>query len=191
MKTLLLVAPTAPMVHVIAVLLCLAPLQNKGQDYSYVTNDATITITGYSGPGGAIAIPSTINGLPVIAIGSWAFLSSTGLTSLDIPSTVIDIGDHAFYSCTGLNSLKLPDSLTNISTSAFMACIALTDFIIPFSVKSIGDTAFARCSGLTNVTIPGSVTTLGQGLFYGCTNLTAIAVDPSNPFYSTSEGILF
>ena len=37
--------------------------------YTYTTNNGTITITGYTGPGGAVTIPGTINGLPVTSIG--------------------------------------------------------------------------------------------------------------------------
>ena len=43
--------------------------------FTYVTNNGTITITGGSGgcPSGALTIPDTINGLPVTSIGDWAF----------------------------------------------------------------------------------------------------------------------
>src|SRR5438445_6062883 len=42
--------------------------------FDYVTNDDnTITITGYTGPGGDVTIPNTINGLPVTFIGDYAF----------------------------------------------------------------------------------------------------------------------
>jgi hypothetical protein len=36
--------------------------------FNYMTNNGTITITGYTCPGGAVTIPSTINGLPVTCI---------------------------------------------------------------------------------------------------------------------------
>ena len=38
--------------------------------YNYMTNNGTITITGYTGSSGAVTIPSTINGLPVTSIGA-------------------------------------------------------------------------------------------------------------------------
>jgi hypothetical protein len=191
MKMLLKAFPTLAMFRAVAALLCLAPLQNHGEDYTYATNNVTITITGYLGPGGAATIPSTINGLPVTAIGEWAFLNCTNLTSLDVPNTITDIGDHAFYACTGLKSLKLPNSITNITTGAFMHCTGLTEFSIPTNVTSIGDYVFARCTALTNITIPSSVATLGYAVFYGCSSLSAIAVDSSNPSYSSADGILF
>ena len=40
----------------------------QGEDYTYVTNNGTITITGYTGPGGDVTIPSTINSLPAPAV---------------------------------------------------------------------------------------------------------------------------
>jgi hypothetical protein len=38
--------------------------------FNYTTNNGTITITGYTGPGGDVTIPSATNGLPVTSIGS-------------------------------------------------------------------------------------------------------------------------
>jgi hypothetical protein len=37
-------------------------------DFIYTTNGGTITITGYTGPGGAVTLPNTITALPVTAI---------------------------------------------------------------------------------------------------------------------------
>ena len=39
------------------------------QFLTYATNNGTITITGYAGSNGIVAIPSTINGLPVTTVG--------------------------------------------------------------------------------------------------------------------------
>src|ERR1039457_5758047 len=38
-------------------------------EFNYTTNYGTVTITRYTGPGGDVTIPETINGLPVTAIG--------------------------------------------------------------------------------------------------------------------------
>ena len=38
--------------------------------FNYVINDGTITITGYTGPGGRVIIPDAINGLAVTSIGN-------------------------------------------------------------------------------------------------------------------------
>jgi hypothetical protein len=45
--------------------------------FNFTTNNGTITITGYTGPGGAVTIPSAINVLPVTSIGDDAFEQCT------------------------------------------------------------------------------------------------------------------
>jgi hypothetical protein len=127
------------------------PAVSPAEDYTYTTNAGAITITRYTGPGGAVTIPDTITGLQVTSIGSWAF-------------------DW----CTSLSSVKIPDSVTNIGNSAFRHCISLTSVTIPNSVIGIADYAFAGCTNFTSVTIPNSVSSIGGWVFYLCTSLTAI-----------------
>ena len=57
-------------------------------DYTYTTNNGAITITSYKGPGGAVAIPSTTNGLPVTSIEALVFSYLASLTSVTIPNSV-------------------------------------------------------------------------------------------------------
>ena len=53
--------------------------------FTYTTNaDHTLTITGYTGSGGVVNIPSTINGLPVSSIGCRAFFYCFSLSSVTI-----------------------------------------------------------------------------------------------------------
>ena len=150
---------------VVVGLLLLLPVVSQCQ-YQYTTNNSTITITGYTGSGGAVTIPSTINNLPVTSIGEYAFSNAVSLTSLMIGTNVTSIGGFAFFYCTSLTSVTIPDSVT-----------------------SIGDFAFAGAN-LTSVTIPASVTSIGEDPFGG-SSLTTINVDVSNPAYSSVAGVLF
>jgi PKD repeat protein len=138
------------------------------QYFTWATNNGTISITGYTGPGGTVIIPDTINGLPVTSIGVNAFENNTSLTNVIIGSNVTDIGQGAFRLCSGLTSVTIPNSVTNIGGHAFEVCLRLTGVAIPKSVTSIGIPAFNYC-----------------------TNLSAVTVDALNSFYSSLGGVIF
>src|SRR6516162_7169874 len=91
-------------------LLVMFPIAAPAQ-FNYITNEGgTITITGYTGPGGAVTIPGTIDGLPVTEIDS-AFIGSAALTSVIIPDTVTWIGGYAFAWCGNLVKVTLSTNL--------------------------------------------------------------------------------
>src|SRR5215475_2218309 len=163
----------------VALVLCLMFIgAAHAQDFTYTNNNGTITITGYTGAGGAVNIPANIIGLPVTAIGDWAFYS-TSLTSVDIPSSITSIGDYAFDSCFSLTSVTIPDSVTNLGVYAFPWCYSLTNLTIGNSVTAIGYWAFYECKSLTQVTIPDSVTSVGFWAFAASDLLTNITLGKS------------
>src|ERR1700679_451685 len=98
--------------------------------FNYTINSRAVTITGYTGSGGAVTIPATINGHPVTSIGASAFLDSS-LTSVTIPNTITNIGDSAFYGCIDLPGVTIPNSVTSIGQYAFEECYSLANVIIP------------------------------------------------------------
>jgi hypothetical protein len=159
--------------------------------FNYVTNNGTITITGYTGPGGDVTIPDTFNGLAVTIIGEWAFSGCMSLTSVTIPDSVMSIADQAFYSCFSLTNVAMGNGVTNIGFQAFSACLSLTNLTIPDSVVIIGGGAFLDCRSLTSVTIPESVTSIGQYALGDCDSLSNITVDPLNSAYTSADGVLF
>lgn len=83
--------------------------------FSYITNNGTIIITRYTGSGGAVTIPATINGLPVTSIGTSAFAGNS-LTS------VTSIGDEALAICYGLTSVTIPNRANRVGGGAFNSC---------------------------------------------------------------------
>ena len=134
-----------------------AACSGGSQDYTYYTNNGTITITGYIGSGGAVSIPSMLDDMPVTGIESSAFNSSFRLTSVAIPGSVTRIGNWAFNNCTNLTSVTIGNGLTNIGERAFSYCRNLTNVAIPDSVTLIQGEVFLWCSSLPNITIPKSV----------------------------------
>ena len=75
------------------------------QDFVYRQNGSTITITGYTGPGGAVTIPDTIFDEAVNSLTESAFASLTNLTSVSIPGSVTNIGALAFADCPNLTNV--------------------------------------------------------------------------------------
>ena len=156
---------------------------------TYTTNNGTITITGYTGPGGAVTIPSAINGLPVTSIGPGAFGGCRSLTNVAIPNSVTTIGDRAFDYCTSLTSVTLPSSLTSIGKGAFLACTVLTSVTIPNSLTNIPAMAFMGCTSLTNITIPKGVTSIEGQAFEFCSSLAGVYFQGNAP--SLGSALLF
>src|SRR6266849_3251664 len=88
--------------------------------FNYTDNgNGTCTITAYTGPGGAVAIPNSINGLSVVSIGDRAFFDCSSLINVTIGNGVTSIGNNAFADCTGLTSVTIPDSVTSIGVGTF------------------------------------------------------------------------
>jgi hypothetical protein len=157
-------------------------------------------ITKYTGPGGNIIIPSTIQGMPV----TWV--------NMNPPMQKVEIGRHTeiqnaikpIYSIedieaadkyydeefgkekvvidytdanTTLLSVVIPDGVKAVG--GFEDCIALRSVTIPGSVSSYWDGAFSGCTSLTSVTISNGVPWIGKWMFNGCTSLTSITLPDS------------
>src|ERR1035437_7744005 len=131
---------------------------SHGTIWSYTPDNGPVTITGASGVGGAVTVPSMINGYSVTSIGDDAFNAydypqyGDFFSSVTIPDSVTNIGEFAFYDCSSLTSVTIGTNVTSIGYGVFYYC-GLTSVTIPNSVTSIGQDAFANCSDLTSVTI--------------------------------------
>jgi hypothetical protein len=180
-------------------LLLTLPAVVQAQDYIYTTDNGTITITQYTGTGGAVIIPDTINGLPVTTIGGyWAYhggwygaFKSCALTSVTIPDSVTSIGDRAFDGCTNLTSVTIPNSVTSIGSSAFANCTSLNAItvnalnVVYSSVDGVlfneSQTTLVEYPGgmAGSYTIPNSVSSIADYAFCGCYGLTSIIIPDS------------
>ncbi|TFH38879.1 MAG: leucine-rich repeat domain-containing protein [ANME-2 cluster archaeon] len=160
-------------------------------------DSSTGTITGYDENcgGGDVAIPPTIGGTAVVAIGNQVFYMKS-LTSILIPEGMISIGSGAFVANV-LHSVTIPNSVTSIGTEAFNSIQLqsltigsgltsipyngfgsndLTSVIIPDNVTSIGQWAFSW-NELTSVTIGSGVISIGYNAFMGVqNNITRITI---------------
>ena len=149
-----------------------------------------------------IEIPSSIDGVRVVNIGSQAF-NSKKLTSVVIPETVTTIASNSFFG-NQISSLVIPSSVTSIGSFAFNnnqlpdeeAFIyarrsdgsenknnlisyggANKNPVIPEGVTKINYRAFYNC-GLLSVEIPNTVTTIESSAFL-TNNLTHLNIPDS------------
>jgi hypothetical protein len=100
------------------------------------------TITGYTGPGGVVDIPSTIGGVPVAVVGVGAFQNNSTITSLVIPDSVTLIQDTAFRGMSSLESAKIGNGVTYVGVNAFYQASKLATVSIGSRVTTIGASAF-------------------------------------------------
>ena len=176
---------------VLPLLLLLAlPLAVQAQ-FDYTTNNGTITITGYTGPGGDVTIPSTINGLLVTSIGEYAFDHCTSIASVTIPNSVTRIGYRAFAYCTSLTNVTIPNSITNIGEGAFSSCTSMSAIVVDAlnsfysSLNGVlfnkGQTTLIQYPGGKpgSYTIPNTVSSIGSHAFEFCTGLTSVIIPNS------------
>jgi hypothetical protein len=134
--------------------------------FNYVTNDGTITITGYTGPCDAVTIPAIVDGLPVASIGDFAFEFASCVTNFVIPDSVTSIGTKVFYACTNLATVMLSPALTNIGSYAFEECQNLTAVFAQGQAPSLGSWVFLDGAKATIYYLPG--TGSWSSLFGGC-----------------------
>src|ERR1700742_3017190 len=133
----------------------LLPMVVRAQ-YTYTTNSGAITITGYSGPGGTVTIPDTINGYPVTSLGDNAFWHNNNLTNLIVGRNVLNIGGNTFAFSTNLASVIIPNSVTNIGGGAFQNCTNMVSITLGNSLLSVGDSAFAFDASLVGLYFQGN-----------------------------------
>lgn len=148
---------------------------------------STGTITAYNGTAGRIAIPATIGGTPVKAIGKQAFLQRYSLCYVTIPEGVETIEKQAFHGCSLMTYVSLPTTLKSIGDSAFnnnnlvtvgwsegLESIGSKAFYncdleyvnLPTTLKSIAASGFER-AGMVELTFGPNVETVGEKGFSG------------------------
>jgi hypothetical protein len=139
----------------------------SGNLFTTKDENGGLTITGYNGDGGILAVPAEIGGKSVRRIGDDAFNAANNpsdyypLYEVTLPEGIASIGARAFY-FNSLASFTVPNSVTSIGANAF-ARNGLARLALGSGLQSIGAYAFDGNS-LTTIALPASVS-VGTGAF--------------------------
>ncbi len=154
-------------------------VENNGYVEEEFDFDAsTGTITSYNGYATYLAIPETIGGAPVKAIGPEAFARHTYLAFLELPEGLESIGDSAFYNCETLGRVRFPSTLKTIGSNAFYNAYKSSVLELK-SVESIGDYAFYFTGLKGSLELPEGLKSIGENAFEACANMGADLYLPS------------
>ena len=154
-------------------------VENNGYVEDEFDFDAsTGTITSYNGYATYLAIPETISGAPVKAIGPEAFARHAYLAFLELPEGLESIGDSAFYNCETLGRVRFPSTLKTIGSNAFYNAYK-SSVLELMSVESIGDYAFYFAGLKGSLELPEGLKSIGENAFEACTNMGANLYLPS------------
>ncbi|HEZ7989488.1 MAG TPA: leucine-rich repeat protein [Ruminococcus sp.] len=162
--------------------------EDGGYSFEYSVNDSgTAVITGGTGSGSVLNIPSQIDGLTVTEIGEQAFSGLGSLNTVILPDSITKIGDLAFTVCPNLETFIVDSGNQNFSSvggslfsgSQLVVYAGGSSAVLPDNVRSIRKGAFRGKSGLTSVSLPDTLLEIGDSAFSGCTSLTEIDIPDS------------
>ena len=166
-------------------------------DWTYTITDNQATITSYSGSETEIVVPSTLDAVPVVKIGSGdysgVFETDSGrpmeMEKVTISEGIKAIGNYAFKSHEQLVEIILPSSLAEIEDYALWYNDGLEKITVSEANSNYTDedgvlynkakTSLLRFPvGKLNTTfnIPETVTVVGTYAFAGSTRLTEISI---------------
>lgn len=113
-----------------------------------------------------------------LSVGKYAFRYDTGLTDIQLSTSLSIIYDYAFGEC-GFSQLILPESLKSMQAGAFINNSNLADITIPKKTEGIGAGAFENCSALESVTFKTHETklTVDKNAFNHCAVLSKVNID--------------
>ncbi|EAX90624.1 surface antigen BspA-like [Trichomonas vaginalis G3] len=124
-------------------------------------------------------------------IGSYAFSGCSSLTNVILPIHLKSISPFCFES-TSILSISIPNEVTSLGSSCFQYCSKLKNVIIDVesNLKEINSNVF-NYDIVETLFIPKSTSSIIGYAFVRSIAMKEFTIDPSNPSYSVSDGILF
>ena len=127
-----------------------------------------------------IVIPREYKGLPVTAIGEYAF-SGSDITKITVTENIVSIAENAFENCSSL-VYNMHEGICYIGSAEnpYYALISVKEnsdesFTLHKDVKILADCSLYDCD-VVSLTIPEGVTHIGNGALYSCGELESISL---------------
>lgn len=150
-------------------------------------------VTGCAGEPRELVLPETLGSLPVLAVGARAFQGRRLVRSVSIPDGVESIGAYAFAQ-SGLTHVELPSSVSRVGEWAFFRCRSLSSVRFSEGLLSLGRGAFAG-DPLGKVRLPASLERIEGRVFSssasGGSARFDLSVSEGNPAFSSEAGSLY
>ena len=142
------------------------------EDWGYIEEDGTITITNYNGNDTEIVIPNYINNIPVKKIENVSLRNNE--TILKQNGEIVRLGGTStwFNGNKTVTKIVISEGIEIIGDNAFAGSTALEEIQLPQSLKTIGDDVFYQSTNLREITIPSNVESVGGYVFDLITNIT-------------------
>ncbi len=167
------------------------PYPASPEEY-FIFDDTYGFLNGYYGPGGAVYVPETINGVPVKIVNNTAFGWQKGITEITFSNQTIVLQESAFYNCTGLVKVNLGDMINTIYRRPFLNCQSLKEinagrnnsaFVTLDGVLYSRDMKrlvwYPQAKDATEYTIPEGVEEINEFAFSGAKNLVKVTLPSS------------
>ena len=159
-----------------------------GFEYT-IEENATVTITKYTGEADELTVPETIADLPVVKIAERAFEAKTTLTEVTLPDSIVSIGAAAFEGCSSLMVVNIGAQTKSVDADVFSDCIKLTAVFVSennphlsnengvlFNKNKTELIYYPIGNSRESYELPGSVTTIRAAAFAGCDILKTVTL---------------
>lgn len=130
--------------------------------------DGAVTVSGFDPEPAAgtepLAVPDTISGMPVTAVGKYGFYNVKYAHRVSLPESILRMGDYAFNGSSLQTFDYVPQTALNVGNYAFSDCRELTAVKFGSAQYTFGDYCFEKTAAET-LTAEQSTLTLGSYCF--------------------------
>ena len=160
--------------------------EERDVSFRFRTEPAGAVVTQYTGDSEIVEIPRTYRGLPVQAVGSYAFFDNGScVRRILVPGTVKKILPHAFELCIELGELVLEEGVEELGEDCLLAT-DVRNLYLPSTVKKIHSPGSLPCRLLIPDSNPYFCTD-GYGVYEGDELICVNPLD-GRAEYSVCEG---